>query len=104
MNRSRDRSSSAEGGATAAAAAANREASPTTTTLNGEEVAVICVALKVLFNLTHCMNTSVPSEDDKLKVDEETFAQYEEMARVSRLIFNVDADSDDIKDTLIRSA
>lgn len=73
------------------------------TKLDSEDAAVISAALKALFNLTSGLNTSVPSEDENLDVDQEAFSQYEELAHVSRLVLTVDTEDEEVKSLVVRN-
>jgi len=75
----------------------------TSTVLDGKDAAVISVAFKVIFNLTSDLNTSVPSEDDKLEVDQESFAEYQDLSDVSRLVLTVDAHDEEAKQLVVRN-
>jgi len=67
-------------------------------TLSPDDTLVISSALKVLMNLTHFMDTSVPSES--VEVDEETYGYFQRMARICQLAFTIKCEGD--RETLVR--
>ena len=51
-------------------------------------------------NLTHYMNTSIPSED--VEVDPETFKHFERMARMCQLSFTIETEDAVAREMMIR--
>ena len=68
--------------------------------LPAEDAAVVSAGLKVLVNLTHFMNTSVPSED--VEVDAETFGYFERMAGLCHTCLTVESEDIVYREMMVR--